>query len=573
MLNKTSWMTLSYAVLLVLSGCGGESSNGTQASTAAVADAQHPPASAPTSASAATTDQAYADPNTYSGNKTDSLPEVQAVEAAAVTHHKLKLANGTLHYTATEGHLTATDPTTGQQATIFYTAYTLDGVARRKRPVTFSYNGGPGGASMALHMGAWSPVQLVTGDPAVPDPNTLPTTYPMVDNAESLLDTTDLVYIDPPGTGFSEAISPATNGDFWSVDSDARIFEGFIQRYLTVNKRNVSPLYLYGESYGTPRTDVLVNMLEEDGVDITGIVLQSSVLDQDPLHSTQADAYLLPSWAAVGTYFGLVAPTPSLASYVTSVQTYADGTFATALNAPNPTAYSSDMAGQLTAYIGVPATTWQKYVGTFNRNYAKNFIQGQLIGRYDGRVKVPALSAWALADSDPSDELTAPFGSQGVAYMANTLKYTDTSSTYIAHSPVANKDWNWSHDGVATTRFNLDTIPDLQSALLLNPRLKVLSLNGFDDLATPFSATETSLARLGSQPNLTMQFYDGGHMIYLNEASRVPLKTDLVTFYTTAGITTSVASPASVVSAVSTPASSTSAASSSATSVAMGSGN
>ena len=145
MLNKTSWMTLSYAVLLVLSGCGGESSNGTQASTAAVADAQHPPASAPTSASAATTDQAYADPNTYSGNKTDSLPEVQAVEAAAVTHHKLKLANGTLHYTATEGHLTATDPTTGQQATIFYTAYTLDGVARRKRPVTFSYNGGPGG--------------------------------------------------------------------------------------------------------------------------------------------------------------------------------------------------------------------------------------------------------------------------------------------------------------------------------------------------------------------------------------------------------------------------------------------
>lgn len=580
----------------LLAGCGGDNKiAGSPVSNQSPGNAQQPAADtpAPASSPAALADQPYADPVAYSGNAGDSIPVAQAVEAAAVTHHQLTLPGGPLNYTATAGHLVATDPTTGNKATIFYTAYTRDGVPPGSRPVTFTYNGGPGASSIFLHMAAWSPVRIVTNAPAVPDPNTLPTTLPMISSTDSLLDTTDLVYIDPPGTGFSEAIAPATNSSFWGADPDGRILEGFVQRYLSVNKRQQSPLYLYGESYGTPRTDILTNLLEENGTPVTGIILQSACLDYNADYSVNADAYFLPSFAAVGAYLGLVPPVPSLASYVTDVQSYAGNTLVPLVQNPQYTAYDATTAAQLAQYTGIATGVWENpygfsssllsalsVPGIFNdpaslkalgvsaadvviyqtrhflvnasgsytsinglstgQKYAKNFLPGQLIGRYDGRVKVPANSAWAKADGDPSDEMTSTFGPQGTAYLASTLKYTNAQTTYIQLSNSVIGAWNWSHDGGANTLGVLDTVPDLQSALLLNPTLKVLVMNGYHDLATPLFATETSLARLGSQPNLTTTFYDGGHMIYLNEASRAPMKTDLVNFYQTPGVLTAV---------------------------------
>ncbi|MCA3831854.1 MAG: peptidase S10, partial [Burkholderia sp.] len=207
-------------------------------------------------------DRAYNDPNSYSSSANASLDASAAVEKAAITHHQITLNGKTIRYTATTGHLVARNPQTGApEASFFYVAYTADNQPAAKRPVTFLYNGGPGSASVWLHLGSFGPRRIQTGDP-----NANTSTFPFVDNQESLLDTTDLVFVDAIGTGFSEAIAPNTNQTFWGVDQDGGAFRDFVTRYLTVNQRSASPKYLFGESYGTPRTDVLANLLETAGV-------------------------------------------------------------------------------------------------------------------------------------------------------------------------------------------------------------------------------------------------------------------------------------------------------------------
>src|SRR5207237_437217 len=178
--------------------------------------------------------------------------------------------------TATAGHLVATEPRTGQaQASMFYVAYTAEGVDGATRPITFFYNGGPGSASAWLHLGSFGPKRLAANAPAIDTAQP----FPLVDNEESLLDTTDLVFIDAVGAGLSEAIAPFTNRSFWGVDADAAVFRNFVLRYLAVNGRAGSPTFLFGESYGTTRSAVLANLLEMAGTTVDGVVLQSSVLN------------------------------------------------------------------------------------------------------------------------------------------------------------------------------------------------------------------------------------------------------------------------------------------------------
>ncbi|MEJ0047568.1 MAG: hypothetical protein WDN04_16670 [Rhodospirillales bacterium] len=276
----------------------------------------------------------FTDPVAYSTAAGAAL--AKAAELTAVTHHQVVIGGNTLNYTAIAGHMNALALNSGApEASFFYVAYTLDGQNAAIRPVTFFYNGGPGSSTVWLHLGSFSPKRLVTGDPAT----NAATPFPLVDNADSLIDVTDLVFVDAVGTGLSEAILPNVNQTFWGVDVDAAVFRDFIMRYLAVNNRNASPKFLFGESYGTPRSAVLANLLESAGVQLGGVVLQSSILNYNSNCGVVFPASgpctgYLPSYGAVGAWYGLDNPNPTdIAAYMATMRTFSASQYAPALGA------------------------------------------------------------------------------------------------------------------------------------------------------------------------------------------------------------------------------------------------
>jgi len=476
-------------------------------------------------------ENALDDGTSYSTSRTASLP-AGVVEGAAVTRHSIVLGGSTLAYTATAGHLVARDPSSNaEEASFFYVAYTADGANAATRPVTFFYNGGPGSASIWLHLGSFGPKRLVTGDPAT----NAPTPFPLVDNAETLLDVSDLVFVDAIGTGYSEAISPNTNQTFWGVDKDAAAFRDFVVRYLAANGRNASPKFLFGESYGTTRTGVLSHLLETAGVSLKGIVLQSSVLNYatncDQVNITVSCAGYLPTYGEVGAYYSLTNPVPADGdAYAAQMRSFTANTYDPALSTwlTSRTPPSAGLATQLQNLTGLAASQWQARLNVDPGTVQYNLVAGQLIGRYDARVSAPLGSALA-SEGDPSSTfISAQFGAAIGPYLGNTLHYSNASS-YVTLSNAINS-WNFSHDGNGVP----DVIPDLAAAMAQNPALKVLSVSGYHDLATPFHQTERDLSRLDPNPNITVKVYSGGHMTYLDDASRVKEKADVRAFYQSA---------------------------------------
>ena len=496
------------AVALLLAGCGGGGESSGSAS---------PPA--PT----------FTDPVLYSTVATASLPS--AAEISAVTHHQLMLSGVTLNYTATAGHLTAHGLiSTAPEATFFYVAYTLDGANASTRPVTFFYNGGPGSATVWLHLGSYGPKRLATGDPAT----TAPTPFPLVDNAESLIDVSDLVFVDAVGTGLSEAIAPNVNQSFWGVDADAAVFRDFVIRYLAANNRGASPKFLFGESYGTTRSAVLASMLESAGVGLNGVVLQSSVLNYNVACGVIAPivscAGHLPSYGAVGAWYNLDNPNPAppaLPAFTAQMRALATDQYDPAVTAflatgtPPPAA----LLPQLVSTTGMPLAGWQARFPMDPDFYHATLIPGTLIGLYDARVSAPIGSALAIGGDPSSTFINASFASTITAYLNGDLQYTNPSSYVLVSNAI--QAWSFAHDGQPLP----DTIPDLAAALAQNPQLHVLSLNGYHDLVTPFFRTERDLARLGPMPNVQLRFYPGGHMTYLDDGSRALAKADLAQFY------------------------------------------
>ncbi len=463
-----------------------------------------------------------------SGDPNASLPS--AADSAVVTHHQITLNGQTLSYTATAGSLNANDLTTGApEASIFYVAYTADGADPAKRPITFFYNGGPGSASLWLHLGSFGPKRLVTGEPGTSQQQP----FPLVDNQECLLDATDMVFVDPVGTGFSEAIAPHVNQTYWGVDSDAAVLRDFIIRFLATNHRQPSPTYLFGESYGTPRTAVLANKLEAAGIPLTGIVLQSSILDYNANGdmTNGSNATFLPSYAMTGAYYRLDQPNPTdLTGFAQQMRVFTDTSYGPALASylGSGTPLPPLMLTQLMEDSGVPAATWATKPNLSEIDFRLALIPGTMLGRYDARVSAP-IGSMLAAQGDPSDTLiAAPFSEAISTYFPRFLGL-QSSSAYIGMNDAVSQHWDFSHNG----RQLPDTIPDLASALALDPHLKVLSLNGYEDLATPFHQTELDLARLGTQPNLVIRHYHGGHMTYLDDASRPLEKQDLLAFYGT----------------------------------------
>src|SRR5215471_1585152 len=260
------------------------------------------------------------DTSPYGSGKDDSITDT--TEGAAITLHTITINGTKISYTARAGHLVTTDMLSALPvAKIFYVSFTANGVAPAARPVTFFYNGGPGSSAVFLLLGSFGPRRIKTDMPHF----TPPAPYSLEDNPNSLLDVTDLVFINPVGTGYSAAIAPGKNGDFWGVDEDARSIKQFIKRYLTAFNRWNSPKFLFGESYGTPRTCVLSWLLHEDGIDLNGVVLQSSILD----YSQTSNAIgLLPTYAADAWFHKkvTVTPTPSdLPAFMKDVEAFARG--------------------------------------------------------------------------------------------------------------------------------------------------------------------------------------------------------------------------------------------------------
>jgi carboxypeptidase C (cathepsin A) len=502
------------AALLVLAACGGSGGGGAE------------PAGPPTSTPLGPGENALDDPTAYSTAANASLPG--ATEAHAVTRHSIVLDGATLPYTARAGHLVARHPVSGAaQASFFHVSYLAEGADAATRPITFFYNGGPGSSSIWLHLGSFGPKRLATNAPST----STQTPFPLVDNAESMLAISDLVFVDAIGTGHSQAIAPNTNQSFWGVDADAAVFRDFVVRWLDAHGRNASPTFLFGESYGTVRTAVLANLLESAGVTLQGVVLQSSVLNYGSNCGVTGDSGCggyFPSYGETGAWHGRTVPLQADAdAYANTLRSYTLATYEPVLvqwfSAQTPP--DTVTASQMQALTGWPEASWRANPNLSPGTFRFNLMPNVLLGRYDARMTAAHGSSLAQ-DGDPSSTfISAQFAAAIGPYLRDTLRYRNNSA-YVTLSG-AIQTWDFSHDGAGLP----DAVPDLAAAMAQNPQLKVLAVSGYHDLATPFHQTEKDLARLGANPNVIVRNYPGGHMTYLDDATRVKQLNDLRTFY------------------------------------------
>ncbi|OOG65474.1 peptidase S10 [Rhodanobacter sp. B04] len=463
-------------------------------------------------------------------------------ENATRTQHSVSIGGRTIKYTATAGTLIIRDDKNQPQASVFYVAYTVDTGKPEKRPVTFLYNGGPGSSSMWLHMGSFAPVRIETASPAA----TAPPPYHLVPNSDSLLDKTDLVFIDAVGAGYSRPLGKATGKDFWGVDQDISAFSRAIQRYVSLNQRWNSPKFLYGESYGTTRSAALVDALQDQGMAFNGVILMSSILNYGIRIPGYDESYVgyLPTYAAAAWYHGKIPNKPAdLKAFLEQVRAWAQGPYAAALAQGQnlPDAQLDAVAQQLAAYTGLSV----QYVKEANlrvdpSRFRKELLRDQrlTLGRYDSRFTgTDPDAAGETPDYDASDSgISGAFVSAFHDYVDKQLNY-HTELDYRPTFDEIIKNWDWKHKAADERRpLPLAYVAgDLAHAMRTNPNLKVLSVNGYYDFATPFFITEYDLAHMNLDPslrgNLQFLYYPSGHMIYLNTDALKQLKTDLAPFY------------------------------------------
>jgi carboxypeptidase C (cathepsin A) len=470
-------------------------------------------------------------------------------EKTVGTHHEMTLAGKTLKYTATAGTLIIRDEEDKPYGNIFYVAYTLEGAEAKSRPVSFLYNGGPGSASLWLHMGSFSPVRIETDSP---NPTAGPP-FKLVPNEYSLLDKTDLVFIDAPMTGYSRAVGKATAKDFAGVDQDLMAFARFIIRYISVNQRWNSPKFLIGESYGTTRSAALVDILGNDGVQLNGVVLISSILNYNIRAGGYDMLYIanLPSYAAAAWYFNKIPNKPAdVGAWVQEAREFASGPYAQALFQGHNLAADKldEVAKQVSHFTGLSVD----YVKETNLRISPTRFRKEVLredhrtlGRYDMRFEGVDIDAAGESPSyDPSDSgITGAFVSALYDYMERELKFDSTDTYHSSAGSVG--QWDWKHrptsgggQGPGGEQSQPYVAADLASAIRKNPHLQVFSANGYFDLATPFFATEYDLSHMQLDPqlrgNIHFGYYPSGHMIYLNVDALKQLKDDLADFITKA---------------------------------------
>ena len=470
-------------------------------------------------------------------------------ENASVTKHEWSAGGTTIHYTATAGNLLIRDDKDKPIQSMFYVAYTADGADPKTRPVTFFYNGGPGSATIWLHMGSLGPVRVVTESPKA----TGPAPWQWVQNEYSLIDRSDLVFIDAPLTGYSRLVGKGTAKEFQGVDEDILAFNKFITRYISVNQRWNSPKFLFGESYGTTRSAGLVASLNNDGIEFNGVTLLSSILnygERMPGYDTEAIGYF-PSFAAIAWQHNKVKHSGTMAEWVEQAREFARGPYMAALFRGDklPPAEFDAMAQKVAAFTGLSVT----YVKESNlrisaTRFRKELLrdEDQILGRYDARFE--ALDADPAGENpgfDPSDTgISGVYVGAFHTYIEQELKYT-RQDPYLLHAPRgAGGGWNQAHQpsgqqggggGGRGGQVLPDVAVDLADAMRKNPKLKVFSANGYFDLATPFFNTEFDLHHMLLPPvlagNVEFGYYPAGHMVYLNVEALKMLKADMAKFY------------------------------------------
>ncbi|MGH8113948.1 MAG: S10 family peptidase [Rhodanobacteraceae bacterium] len=463
-----------------------------------------------------------------------------------MTHGSVQIGGQTIRYTATAGTILLRDKDNKPIGSMFYVAYTRDGVRKlAQRPVTFLYNGGPGASSNWLTMSGLGPykVNLVNGAATPPAP------YSVGPSHESILNDSDLVFIDAMGTGFSHLVGKGKGKTFWGVDEDVKSFGQFIQRYITQNDRWNSPLFLYGESYGTTRSAALSLYLQDQGIAVNGVILQSSVLNYFDGSPGSDDGYIfnLPTFAALAWYHDKIPDKPeSLPDFVEQARQFADGPYAQALREGD--SLSTDkldaIAQQMHALTGLPVEYLERAnLRVSGREFRKELMlpEREHIGRYDGRYVAADASAISSNPSfDPSDQQISPALNQGYLWYVHHVLEWKTTRAYVGQSFAAYKGWDWKHGVPGSYGEHKEQLPDvaedLAAAMRKNPYLQVLSENGYFDLATPFHATEYDLNHVTLSPELRKHvhfaYFDSGHPIYINPEALKAMHVVLDKFYT-----------------------------------------
>ena len=422
------------------------------------------------------------------------------------------------------------------EASMFFVAYFRKGANPGSRPITFLYNGGPGSSTVWLHMGAFGPRRVITLD----DRHTPAAPYKIVDNASSLLDASDLVFIDAPATGFSRIAGKDKEKAFFGVDQDAFAFTSFIKQFLSKYGRWNSPKYLFGESYGTTRSAVVVNELAQDeDIDFNGVILLSQILNFDmspdgPANNPGVDLpyqLALPTYAATAWYHNkLPGKRPDdLVAFVQQVERFAMGEYAQALSIGNSLDNKRRMAiaNKLHNYTGLPVSYILKANLRIDGSEFSQTLQGELTtGRLDTRFSGPAMDPLSKgADYDPqSAAISSAYVSAFNHYVRSSLKYGE-GKTFKPEISLW-KSWKLEHQPPGATtplQMNTNVMPDLATAMKYNPGLKVLLTGGYFDLATPYYEGWYEMHHLSIpaslQGNIEYQYYPSGHMVYAHEDS------------------------------------------------------
>jgi carboxypeptidase C (cathepsin A) len=465
--------------------------------------------------------------------------EPPAKDEISTTTHAVTIGGQVVNYTARAGTMVLKDEDGTPRASFFFVSYTKDGADPAKRPVTYSFNGGPGSSSVWLHMGALGPKRVSylddEGHAAKPP-------YRLVDNEDSILDVTDLVFIDPVTTGFSRAIPFKEASKFHGVDSDVQSVGEFIRLWTTRYSRWSSPKFLAGESYGTTRAAGLSGWLNRQGVYLNGIMLISSILNFETASFDSANdlAYelFLPTYTAIAWYHKRLSPdlqNGTVENAVAMSEKYALGPYAAALMQGDR--ISDDERHNVAAHLATLTGLSHEYIERANLRiridrFDKELLRDQrrTVGRLDGRfLGIDKDAAGEDTEYDPS--YAAIFGEYTAVindYIRRSLKFESD----LAYEILTDKVRPWSYDRVQN-RY-LDVAETLRGAMTQNEYMKVFVANGYYDLATPFAATRYTFDRLQLDPevkkNVSMDYFEGGHMMYIDRKAHAKLKKDLAAF-------------------------------------------
>jgi carboxypeptidase C (cathepsin A) len=469
--------------------------------------------------------------------KNQASSEKSYVENASITNHTLNINGKSISYTATAGYMPIKNDVNKLIAKIFFIAYTKDNQqSNSQRPITFAFNGGPGSSAIWLHMGALGPRRVLLAD----DGTALPKSYELVDNEYTWLDFTDVVFVDPVGTGYSRTSDDVNPQRFYNMNEDVKIMGEFVRLYVMEYQRWLSPKYIAGESYGTTRAAVLAGHLQNrHGMLINGLVLISAALDFETFSFDRGNdlAYVLiiPSYTAAAWYHGKLSG--NLQESLKSARDWAVNDYMPALVEGSGLTDSerSKIVEKLAHYTGLSKSYIENSrMRIPNYQFSTELLRDSslIIGLLDARVEAPYVSSGSqYTYNDPSLFIVeGPFVAAFNNYVRDELHFkTDKSYNFL--SDKINETWKWSEG----RQGYVDVAGSLTRAMSSNKHLKVFVASGYFDLTTPWLSQEYTFTHLGLNPdlqdNITHKFYESGHQIYTSTEALEKFTQDVSSFF------------------------------------------